>query len=174
MLIRSAMLIPKNRLRAGELAIEAFDTYIHQYVYVAHALRAASKSFVAGRGLLDSKQMKYDNSMRQGQLQHWIEATGELITSPFGAAGQVVQKGLVKPLGLATTLPLRFLSAGDEFLKTMMFKARRTSQIHSYIRKENNSKIWAGYLKDADAKAAYNKRFKEIASFYERESGEAI
>ena len=42
------------------------------------------------------------------------------------------------------------------------------------IRKENNSKIWAGYLKDADAKAAYKKRFKEIASFYEKESGEAI
>jgi len=174
MLIRSALLLPKNRLRAGELAIEAFDTYIHQYVYVLSALRAAGRSFVAGRGLLDSKQMKYDNAMRQGQLQHWIEATGELITSPFGAAGTVVQKGLVKPVGLATTLPLRFLSAGDEFLKTMMFKARRTSQIHSYIRKENNSKIWAGYLKDADAKAAYNKRFKEIASFYEKESGEAI
>ena len=174
MLIRSAMLAPKDKQRAGVLAVEAFDTYIHQYVYLIHALRAAGKSFWFGRGLLDSKQMKYDNAMRQGQLQHWIEATGELLTSPFGVAGQVVQKGLVKPLGLATTLPLRFLSAGDEFLKTMMFKARRTSQVHSRIRKENDAKIWSAYFKDADAKAAYNKRFKEITSFYEKESGEAI
>jgi hypothetical protein len=174
MLIRAAMLNPIRNKRARQLAIEAMDTYIHQYVYVAHALRSASKSFVAGRGLLDSKQMKYDNAMRQGQLQHWIEATGELITSPFGVAGEVVQKGLVKPLGLATTLPLRFLSSGDEFLKTMMFKARRTSQIHSRIRSENDSKIFSSYFKDADAKAAYKKRFKEIEGFYQTEAGEAI
>jgi len=174
MLIRAARLNPIKNQRARELAVESFDTYIHQYVYLYHALRAFGKSFVAGRSVLDSRQMKYDNSMRQGQLQSWIEATGELMTAPFGKAGQVVQKGLVKPLGILTTVPLRTLSAGDEFLKTMMFKARRTAQIHSRIRKENDANIFSSYFKDADAKDAYKKRFKEIESFYQKESGEAI
>ena len=174
MLIRAARLNPVKNQRARQLAVEAFDTYIHQYVYLYHALRAFGKSFVAGRSVLDSRQMKYDNSMRQGQLQSWIEATGELITSPFGKAGEMVQKGVVKPLGMITTVPLRTLSAGDEFLKTMMFKARRTSQIHSRIRSENDANIFSAYFKDADAKAAYKKRFKEIESFYQKESGEAI
>ena len=92
MLIRAAMLNPVKNQRARQLAVEAFDTYIHQYVYLYHALRAFGKSFVAGRSILDSRQMKYDNSMRQGQLQSWIEAMGELITSPFGKAGEMVQK----------------------------------------------------------------------------------
>jgi len=174
MLIRAAMLNPIKNQRARQLAVESFDTYIHQYVYLYHALRAFGKSFVAGRSILDSRQMKYDNSMRQGQLQSWIEAMGELITSPFGKAGQVVQKGLIKPVGVVTTVPLRLLSAGDEFLKTMMFKARRTSQIHSRIRQENDANIFSAYFKDADAKEAYKKRFKEIESEYQKETGEAI
>jgi len=174
MLLRSGFLLPRDKARAGTLAIEAMDTYIHQYVYLYHALRAFGKSFVAGRSLIDSRQMKYDNSMRQGQLQSWIEATGELLTSPFGLAGTFVQKGLIRPLGLATTLPLRFLSSGDEFLKTMFFKARRTSQIHSRIRKENNSKIFSTIFKDKDSKAEYKKRFKEIEVEYQKETGEAL
>ena len=56
----------------------------------------------------------------------------------------------------------------------MMFKARRTAQIHSLIRKENDANIFSSYFKDADAKDAYKKRFKEIESFYQKESGEAI
>ena len=174
MLLRSGFLLPRDKARAGTLAIEAMDTYIHQYVYLYHALRAFGKSFIAGRSLIDSRQMKYDNAMRQGQLQSWIEATGELLTSPFGLAGTFVQKGFVKPLGLITTVPIRFLSAGDEFLKTMFFKARRTSQIHSRIRKENNSKIFSAIFKDKDSKAAYKKRFKEIEAEYQKETGEAL
>lgn len=174
MLIRAMLLTPKNRQRAATLAVESFDTYLHQYVYLYHALRAAGKSFVAGRSLLDSRQMKYDGAMRQGQLQKWIEASGELMSSPFGVAGQAFQKGIVKPVALATTVPLRFLSAGDEFLKTMLFKARRTSQIHSRIRKENDAKIFSAYFKDADSKAAYKKRFKEIEAEYQKYTGEAM
>jgi len=174
MLIRAMLLAPKNRQRAATLAVESFDTYLHQYVYLYHALRAAGKSFVAGRSLLDSRQMKYDGAMRQGQLQKWIEASGELMSSPFGVAGQAFQKGIVKPVALATTVPLRLLSAGDEFLKTMLFKARRTSQIHSRIRKENDAKIFSAYFKDADSKAAYKKRFKEIEAEYQKYTGEAM
>ena len=58
------------------------------------------------------------------------------------------------------------LSAGDEFLKTISFRARRTSQIHSQLRKENDTSLWSGYFKDKDAKQAYEKRFKEIEAEY--------
>jgi len=174
MLLRAANLAPQNKQRAGQLAIEAFDTYIHQYVYTYHALQRALKSFWIGRGLLDSKQMKYDSNIRQGQLQRFINASGELLTQPLGILGTGIQKGIVNPIAFTTSVPLRVLSAGDEFLKTMMFKARRTSQIHTQLRKENDSKIWSGYFKDKDARKAYKKRFKEIEAEYEKFTGEAI
>jgi len=166
MLLRAANLGFRDTRRGKELAIEAFDTYIHQYVYTAHALKQFGKSFYFGRGLLDRKAMKYDNSMRQGQLQSWINAIGSLLTRPLGKVGGVIQHGLVKPVAYATTVPMRFLSAGDEFLKTISFRARRTSQIHSQLRKENDASLWTGYFKDKDAKEAYKKRFKEIEAEY--------
>ena len=96
--------------------------------------------------------MKYDNSMRQGQLQAWLNATSALLTRPLGKVGGIIHNGIVKPTSFAVTLPMRFLSAGDEFLKTVSFRARRTSQIHSQIRKENNASLWSGYFKDKKAK----------------------
>ena len=66
-----------DRQRAGTLAIEAMDTYIMQYVYIAHAIKQFAKSFYLGRGIIDSKQMKFDNAVRQGQLQQFINASGK-------------------------------------------------------------------------------------------------
>ena len=166
MLLRAANLGLSDSKRAKELGIEAFDTYIHQYIYTAHAIRQFGKSFYAGHGILDSKAMKYDNSMRQGQLQAWVKAMGSLMTRPLGKVGGVIQHALVNPIAYGTTVPMRFLSAGDEFLKTISFRARRTSQIHSQLRKENDTSLWSGYFKDKDAKQAYEKRFKEIEAEY--------
>ena len=166
MLLRSANMGLWTNRRSRELAIEAFDTYIHQYVYLGHAIKQFGKSFYFGRGMLDSRAMKYDNSMRQGQLQAWINATSALLTRPLGKVGGIIHNGLVKPTSYLVTTPMRFLSAGDEFLKTVAFRARRTSQIHSQLRKENNASLWSGYFKDKKAKEEYKKRFKEIEMAY--------
>ena len=170
MLVRAANLSITDRQRAGTLAIEAMDTYIMQYVYIAHAFKQFAKSFYLGRGIIDSKQMKFDNAMRQGQLQQFINASGELLTEPLGFVGKGLQKMVVNPVAYATSVPMRFLTAGDEFLKTIMYKARRTAQIHAQIRNETGSLPLFSKL-DKDG---YRKRFKEIASEYEKGIGEAI
>ena len=162
LLLRAGMLSPSDSARAKEVAIEAFDTYIQQFAYTGHALKAALKSFKMGRGVLDSKQMKFDNNIRQGQLQNWINASGELLTQPFGDFGKYIQKAVIKPISYATTLPMRFLSAGDEFLKTMMYKGRMAAQIHTQIRKETNSNLFNPKL----GKKEYELRFKEISNSY--------
>ena len=114
--------------------------------------------------------MKFDNAMRQGQLQQFINASGELLTEPLGFVGKGLQKMVVNPVAYATSMPMRFLTAGDEFLKTIMYKARRTAQIHAQIRNETGSLPLFSKL-DKDG---YRKRFKEIASEYEKGIGEAI
>lgn len=167
MLLRAGLLSRADSTRAKELAVEAFDTYIQQFAMTGYALRAALKSFRMGRGVLDSKQMKYDNNIRQGQLQNWIDASGELLTQPLGDFGQFIQKAVVKPVSFTTALPMRLLSAGDEFLKTMMYKGRMTAQIHTKIRNETNSKLWNPTLSEKE----YKLRFKEISNEYMAETG---
>ena len=66
---------------------EAFQTYVYQYVYLAHALGRAGKSFWYGRPILDSMQMKWDSNIRQGQLQRWISETAKLGTEHLGLVG---------------------------------------------------------------------------------------
>jgi hypothetical protein len=133
MLLRAANLATKDTERAKIVAREALQTYIYQYVYTGHALKRALKSFYLGRPLLDSKQLKYDSNIRQGQLQRFINETGKLFTEPLGIAGTAIQRGVVEPVSYVTSLPMRVLSAGDEFLKTMLFKGRMAATINSRI-----------------------------------------
>ncbi len=58
---------------------------------------------------------------------YWIrrDKIGKAVTQSFRGAGRVI------------SAPMRVLSAGDEFLKSMMFKARMTSLINSKILQEN-------------------------------------
>jgi len=177
MLLRSANLSLKDKNRAAIVAREAFETYVYQYTYLAHSIKRMYKSFRVGRPLLDSTQMKYDSNIRQGQLQRWINSTGELLTSPLGKAGALLQRGVVNPIAYGVTLPMRVLSAGDEFLKTMFYKARMTAQINSLIIK-NHPEILGGNLKSFGDRfknrAQYKKLFKEYESQYFAKSGEAI
>jgi hypothetical protein len=167
MLLRSGNLAFKDTARAKIVAREALQTYIYQYVYTGHALKRALKSFYMGRPLLDSRQMKYDSNIRQGQLQRFINETGKLLTEPLGAVGTVLQKGVVQPVSYVTSLPMRVLSAGDEFLKTMMFKGRMAAQINSKIYDETPD---IGIFKN---RLEYKKRFKELELDYLESKGAA-
>ena len=170
--LRAANMLPKDRQRAWVLAREAFQTYVYQYVYLGHALGRAGKSFYYGRPILDSQQMKWDSNIRQGQLQRWISETAKLGTEPLGLVGKVLQLPF-EVVGLTTTLPLRTLAAGDEFLKAMMFRARMTSIINSRIIAENN--IDFTLLKGHQFKQWYKTRFKEIQKeYYDVDTGRAV
>jgi len=164
MLVRAAYLAPQDSKRANQLAKEAVDTYIHQFLYTKDALMAAKRGFMEGRGILDSKQMKFDNNIRQGQLQRWLQATTRLMTDRMGSVGVGLDKYVFRPIGYATTFPMRILSAGDEFLKTMTYKARMASQINTQIREETGKGFWKGVIKEDD----YKTRFKELEGEYQK------
>ena len=171
MLVRSLYLAPQDSKRASELAKEAVDTYIHQILYTKDALMAAKRGFMEGRGILDSKQMKFDNNIRQGQLQRWLQATTRLMTDRLGSVGVGLDKYVFKPIGYVTTFPMRILSAGDEFLKTMTYKARVASQVNTQIREETGKGFWKGVIKEDD----YKVRFKELEADYQKSaSGGAL
>ena len=167
MLLRAANLATKDTERAKIVAREALQTYIYQYVYTGHALKRALKSFYLGRPLLDSKQLKYDSNIRQGQLQRFINETGKLFTEPLGIAGTAIQRGVVEPVSYVTSLPMRVLSAGDEFLKTMLFKGRMAATINSRIYDETPD---IGIFKN---RTDYKKRFKELETEYLNTNGAA-
>ena len=165
-------MLPRDRQKAWKIAREAFQTYVYQYVLIGHALKRAGKSFYYGRPILDSEQMKWDSNIRQGQLQRWISETAKLGTEPLGLAGKVIQYSVAEPIGLATTLPLRTLAAGDEFLKTMMFRARMTSIINTRILEETGGNF--SLLKGDQFKKWYKDRFKEIQKeYYDADTGRA-
>ena len=171
MALRAANMLPKDFDKAMVIGREAFQTYVYQYVYLAHALGRAGKSFWYGRPILDSMQMKWDSNIRQGQLQRWISETAKLGTEPLGLVGKVLQLPF-EVAGLATTLPLRTLAAGDEFLKTMMFRARMTSIINSRILEETPD---FSLLKGDSFKQWYKSRWKEIQKeFYDADTGRAV
>jgi len=171
MALRAANMLPKDFDKAMVIGREAFQTYVYQYVYLAHALGRAGKSFWYGRPILDSMQMKWDSNIRQGQLQRWISETAKLGTEPLGLVGKVLQLPF-EVAGLATTLPLRTLAAGDEFLKTMMFRARMASIINSRILKETPD---FSLLKGDSFKQWYKSRWKEIQKeFYDADTGRAV
>ena len=172
MMLRAANMLPRDRQKAWKIAREAFQTYVYQYVLIGHALKRAGKSFYYGRPILDSEQMKWDSNIRQGQLQRWISETAKLGTEPLGLAGKVIQYSVAEPIGLATTLPLRTLAAGDEFLKTMMFRARMTSIINTRILEETGGNF--SLLKGDQFKKWYKDRFKEIQKeYYDADTGRA-
>lgn len=93
--------------------------------------------------------MKFDGNIRQGQLQRFISAMGKTISEPIAeigarisndAIGSIAGKVVQAPFevaGFAQTIPLRVLAAGDEFMKTMAFKARMTSIINTEIMRTN-------------------------------------
>ena len=167
MLLRAANIATKDVERAKIVAREALQTYIYQYAYTGHALKRALKSFYLGRPILDSKQLKYDSNIRQGQLQRFINETGKLFTEPLGIVGTGIQKTVVEPVSYITSLPMRVLSAGDEFLKTMMFKARMAATINSRIYDATPD---VGIFKN---RAEYKKRFKELELDYLNTNGAA-
>jgi hypothetical protein len=177
MLLRAANLTLSDKGRAAVVAREALETYVYQYVYTFHALKRMAKSFYIGRPILDATQMKYDSNVRQGQLQRWINSIGESITSPLGVAGALLQRGIVNPLAYGVSLPMRVLSAGDEFLKTMFYKARMTAQINSIIMR-NHPEVLGGNLSSFKNRfanrAEYKKLFKQYEKQYTSKSGEAI
>ena len=186
MALRGANLFLKDRDRSKVIMREALQTYLYQYAFIGHALKRASKSFYEGRAILDSRQMKHDSTMRQGQLQDLFDAWGETITDLVGLDGTRLGKlvtGTFKGAGRAVSAPMRVLSAGDEFLKSMMFKARMTSLVNSRILKENpefsvmndtNIQINKKNFTDINYADKYKKRAKEIEAEYIRENGSAI
>jgi F420-0:gamma-glutamyl ligase-like protein len=181
MLLRGANMLRRDSDRAKVIMREALQTYIYQYAYIGHALKRASKSFVEGRAILDSRQMKHDSTMRQGQLQDLFDAWGETVTNLVGLDGTTLGKmvtGTFKGAGRVVSAPMRVLSAGDEFLKSMMFKARMTSLINSKILEESpdlmsmKNDFTAGY--SIPFREKYKAKAREIEAQYIKDNGSAI
>jgi hypothetical protein len=182
-LLRAANMVTTDRHRALVIAREALQTYIYQYIYLGHALKAAGKTLIKGRATLDSAQMKFDANIRQGQLQRFISEWGKTISEPIAelgarisndaigsAAGKIAQAPF-EVAGFAQTIPLRVLAAGDEFMKTMAFKARLTSIINSEIMKNNPD--YGIYLKGKIFTQDYKAKFKDIEKRFVDENGVA-
>ena len=180
MLLRGVNMLRRDKERASVIMREALQTYLYQYAFIGHALKRAGKSFYEGRAVLDSRQMKHDSTMRQGQLQDLFDAWGETITDLVGLDGTRLGKivtGTFKGAGRVVSAPMRVLSAGDEFLKSMMFKARMTSLINSRILKENPEFSMSDRklgLTDITYADKYKKRAKEIEAEYINQNGSAI
>jgi hypothetical protein len=167
MLVRSAYMMPVDRARAGQIAGEAIDTYVFQYVYTLDAIRAAYRSFKAGRPILDSQSLKYDSNIRQGQLEAYLNRMVELLT-PSNKVGQGVRFVSKVPIKLITA-PLRVLSAGDEFMKSSTFKARAAAQVNSRIAREN-PEVFTRLDNFTSARGAKDiAKYKELASKYMKE-----
>ena len=167
MLTRAAYMTPTNKARAREIAGEAIDTYVFQYVYTLEAIRAAYKSFRAGRPILDSRALKYDSNIRQGQLENYLNKMVELLT-PSNAVGRGVRFVAKAPIKLITA-PLRVLSAGDEFMKSMTFKARAAAQVNSRIAREN-PEVFTRLDNFTTARGAKDiQKFNELSAKYMKE-----
>ena len=185
-LLRGANMYFRDADRAKVIMREALQTYLYQYVFLGHALKRAAKSFREGRAILDSRQMKHDSTMRQGQLQDLFDAWGDAVSKTVGADGSTLGKiitGGFRGTGRVISAPMRVLSAGDEFLKSMMFKARMTSLINSRILKENpefsvmsDTKIQINKKNFTDITYAdkYKQRAKEIEAEFINENGSAV
>jgi hypothetical protein len=181
MFLRGLNMTLKDKDRAKVIMREALQTYIYQYAYIGHALKRASKSFVEGRAILDSRQMKHDSTMRQGQLQDLFDAWGETVTNLVGLDGTSLGKmvtGTFKGAGRVISAPMRVLSAGDEFLKSMMFKARMTSLVNSKILEDSpdlmpmKNDFTAGY--SIPFREKYKAKAREIEAQYIKDNGSAI
>jgi len=167
MLVRAAYMTPVNKKRAQVIANEAIETYVFQYVYTLEGIRAAYKSFRAGRPILDSRSLKYDSNIRQGQLDNYLTAMVKLLTpsNGIGRAGRFVANIPIKLI----TSPLRVLSAGDEFMKSMTFKARAAAQVNSRIAREN-PEVFTRLDNFTTARGAKDiQAYKELASRYMKE-----
>ena len=172
LLLRGANMLPTDAVRARRIMREALETFVYQFAYTGFALKRAGKTLWEGRAILDSKFMKHDNNIRQGQLQRWISGMGKLATEPLGTLGKVVQNTVVEPTARIVTLPMRILSAGDEFLKSMFFQARMASIINSKIIDESPD---FNLLKGDGFRKRYKDRAKELqAEFINNDTGRAI
>ena len=162
MAFKAANLAKHDRQRAQAVFREAYNTLAMQFAYTGHALSRAKAAFIQGRPLLDRQQLKVDSNIRQGQLQRWLNASAELITTPLGKTGALMQKYLVEPTTYAVTTPLRTLGAGDEFLKQMLFKGRMAANIHETIiakHPELVSNKWNAFKQSKEYKAKFKKVF---------------
>jgi len=186
MFLRGLNMTLTDKDRARVIMREALQTYLYQYAFLGHALKRAGKSFYEGRAILDSRQMKHDSNVRQGQLQDLFDAWGEALTDVIGLEGTAIGKAVTqsfKGVGRVISAPMRLLSAGDEFLKSMMFKARMTSLVNSRILKENpefsvmndtNIQLNRKNFTDINYAEKYKKRAKEIEAEFINENGSAI
>ena len=172
MALRGANMLPHDKARAGVIMREALQTFVYQFAYTGHALKRAGKSFYEGRAILDSTHMKHDSNIRQGQLQRYISEMGKLFTEPMGDVGRVVQKAVVDPIAITTTLPMRVLAAGDEFLKSMMFKGRMAALVNSRVLEESPD---FSILKGDGFRAKYKAKKAELeADYIDNKTGRAI
>ena len=164
MLIRAGYMAPKNSARAKEIAGEAIETYVYQYIYALEGIRAAYRSFKVGRPVLDSAALKYDSNIRQGQVAAWLNKNVQLLVGN-SVLGRGVQFGASIPIAV-TTSPLRVLSSGDELMKTMSFKARAAAQINSRIAREHPEVFARTDAFTTLSGAKDIKKYKELASKY--------
>ena len=176
MVFRGANMLPKDRARGWEIMREGFQTFTFSHLYTLHALHGFYRGFRMGRAILDPQQMKHDSNIRQGQLQRWINEMGDLwVEQPFGMVGKGINRAVIRPTSAIVTAPMRVLSAGDEFLKTMTFKARAGAMVNSRIMREQPElTALGGLLPSWQNKRAYKARYNELMKTYQETDGRAI
>lgn len=150
---------------------EATDTYVGLFTNIHHSLLATAKSFHQNAAILDSRHTKFENLKRQGQLTEWANSIidnfldegtigrwigkvdDSLALGPF-KAGPI--RGTAKGLIFAQQLPLRLLTATDEFIGVLNYRARTTAIVNRIMRDRFPK------LKGDDYKKKFNELFREF------------
>lgn len=150
---------------------EATDVYVGLFTNVHHALLATARSFHQNAALLDSRHTKFENLKRQGQLNEWANSIVDnfldegtigrwigkvddsLALGPFNAGPvRAAAKGLI----FTQQLPLRLLTATDEFIGVLNYRARTTAIVNRIMRDRFPK------LKGDDYKKKFNELFREF------------
>ena len=165
MMLRAMNMRRHDKARAKEIMWEGIETYIYQYIYTYDAVKASLKSLYLNRPVLDSAQMKYDSNIKQGQLASWASQFGAKL---FGdtTVGRRLNYAFVKTPVNAITFSLRALAAGDELMKTSVFKARAAAMINSRIMREHPEVFERADNFTTIAGAKDIKKYRELAQKY--------
>lgn len=163
-----------DAVRSKELIRQALDTWIYTFTGVNQAIKAAAKSFRVNRPILDSEALRFDAEYTQNILQRWINNAGATLSGTLGFEPKTPWL-IEKVISPTISAPLRILTAGDEFMKQLTYRARAAAQVNSIIMREFPELLEPGVNRFSNnASPGYKKKFNELLDTYYTEQGQAV
>ena len=147
-----------DKARAYDIANEAMKMYILQFRYLPKALEMFGRSLYRANPILDPKQTRLDNQIRQNALHNWLQHQARHFGGTLGAYA-------MKPVSLTVSMPMRVISATDEFLKQLNFNAKAHTLVDTHMRRNFSHLI--------GDRNAYKKQWRKEFAKYTDENGRA-